>query len=762
MSLFSTLGARLDAAVAGLRGRSLSASVRAFLSGADVDDQPGTRLTHAYAQSPWAYAAVNFITGELRGRPLKFYFGDMEYQDAAFNAWWTAPAWGVEVFGRRKRLSRADVIRDLAAWAKLEGEFFIAVDDDWLLATAGRLGPRLSPFLILEPDRMRLIIQGGMLQGYEHTDTAGRRRVFVPDQVYHWKAFNPYDPWRGFGAQQVAHIATEGAFLTGVYIRDLMRNNGDQGFIVVGKSGVADDTQREQIVADLRAKRAALRRGIAKDLFLTGDIAVDRPPERAISGEIVNGKGAMAQEVFTAYGVPASMAEAKQNYSMGKDSDRYQLITATCMPLGADICGILEQLGTRMAGVVLTAELDWDDHPVMVEVRHGRVETGLRLWGVGMPMQKVNDYLDLGMPEFAGWDVGYLPFSVMPVSAEGAPPPAANPAEDPALAEPKRKLLPEFATLAGLLAARGRVRSAERGTRNAEQAAETEALRGFTCNCGEGCVEQKADRPPAEIARWREHMRLRRDTVGAFKAAFGRVLMQARIETLRKIEGAEGKAAIERVQRAAKESGVTKAAATDLLFDLAKFTVAFKSAMRKQQQAALDKAGTQLLKELGKDDPFTFAPAKVLNYLSRRENKLAGVPQAAWDRVRDSLAEGLDAGESTAQLAARAKKVFNHLGDTEALRIAQTETAAAYGTGRHEAMREVGVQYKAWLTSGNDNVREAHRLAGLTYSPDTPIPLDEPFVVDGEELMHPGDDAGSPGNTINCHCVQIAVAAPKS
>lgn len=754
---FSAIGSRLDAALAGLRGRSLSAAARAFLTGSDLVDGPVNRLSQPYAQSPWAYAAVNLIAGEIAGRPLKFYAGDEEHTDAAFAAWWAAPAWGVETLGVRQRLPIAAVLRDLAAWAKLEGEFFIALDDEWLLATAGRTAQRLSPFLILDPQRVRLIVQGGVLQGYEHVDSAGRRRIFVPDQVKHWKAFNPYDEWRGLGAQQVAKVATEGAFLTGTYIRDLMRNNGDQGFIVVGKNGVASDEQREQIVADLRAKRQALLRGQAKDLFVTGDISIERPPERGVSAEIVSGKSTQAQEIFAAYGVPASMAEAKTNYSMGKDSDRYQLITATCMPLSGEICGVFAWLGTRMSGIVLTAELDWDDHPVMVEVRFSRVDTGLKLWGAGMPMQKVNDYLDLGMPEFAGWEIGYLPFSVAPVSAEGAPAPQSQPTEDPTLAEPKN-VSPEVARLQLLVAARTRRQLVQDDAARVE----LDTLRGFTCNCGEGCVEQKGDRPPAEIARWREHMRLRRDTVGAFKSAFGRVLMSARIETLRKIEGAEGKAVIERIARAAKEPGVIRTAAADLLFDLTKFKGEFNSAMRKQQSAALDRAGAQLMKELGRDDPFKFAPAKVLQFLSTRENKLAGVPQDVADRVLDSLAEGLDKGETTQQLAARAKKVFNNLGDTEALRIAQTETSAAYGTGRHEAMDEAGVQFKAWLTSGNTNVREAHRLAGRTYSPDTPIPLNEPFVVDGEELMHPGDSSGSPGNVINCHCIELAAAAPKS
>ncbi len=74
---------------------------------------------------------------------------------------------------------------------------------------------------------------------------------------------------------------------------------------------------------------------------------------------------------------------------------------------------------------------------------------------------------------------------------------------------------------------------------------------------------------------------------------------------------------------------------------------------------------------------------------------------------------------------------------------------------------QAGVQFKAWLTSGNDNVRDAHLQAGEDYSPENAIPINEAYVVDGEELMFPGDSDGSAGNVINCHCISIAVAAPK-
>ena len=35
------------------------------------------------------------------------------------------------------------------------------------------------------------------------------------------------------------------------------------------------------------------------------------------------------------------------------------------------------------------------------------------------------------------------------------------------------------------------------------------------------------------------------------------------------------------------------------------------------------------------------------------------------------------------------------------------------------------------------------------------VPVEQPFVVSGEELMYPLDPAGSPGNTINCMCISV-------
>lgn len=58
-------------------------------------------------------------------------------------------------------------------------------------------------------------------------------------------------------------------------------------------------------------------------------------------------------------------------------------------------------------------------------------------------------------------------------------------------------------------------------------------------------------------------------------------------------------------------------------------------------------------------------------------------------------------------------------------------------------------QFKTWVTRMDAKVRSVHRLALFQT-----VPADEPFIVGGEMLMHPGDWSlgASPENVMNCRC----------
>ncbi len=127
--------------------------------------------------------------------------------------------------------------------------------------------------------------------------------------------------------------------------------------------------------------------------------------------------------------------------------------------------------------------------------------------------------------------------------------------------------------------------------------------------------------------------------------------------------------------------------------------------------------------------------------------------EAIVSKNKSMLCVGLD---SDKELIPKGVSVFD-FNRARAMRIARTQTAGAVGSGRHYGMKSAGVELKTWLSSRDKEVRDAHREAETKYAEG--IPLEQPFEVDGEMLMYPGDPSGSAANIINCRCAELAKRA---
>jgi SPP1 gp7 family putative phage head morphogenesis protein len=549
-------------------------------------------------------------------------------------------------------------------------------------------------------------------------------------------------------------VPAESEYMASVFGRNLMQNSGDRGQYVIAKQGVLEDGQRQQIIAALRAKRAAAARGEFRPVFLTGEIEVEDPAIQALDANVAAMQLADRHAIFIAFGVPASMADVQPSYSVGSASDRYRLIEETCQPEAEALADGLQLALKRLTGRELVAQFDFDEHPTMQAVRRERVAAAQQLWTMGMPLKEVSDYLDLGLPRTFGDDKGYLSFGLVPVGE------SALPDDNPLLAEGEEsESESESASdpadeLKAILAHRRAQKSI--GLSDKSKIENPKSKISHDCdhdgaNTPEAKAWQKA-RDPREVAAWRAHIAGRATSVRRYVSGFTRELIAVRADVLRKIS----KADIAEAEKTLPAGLRTKAVAADLNFDGEKFRGSLTSRLRRAAEAALKDSVDQLYKEIGRDDPTTMPAAEVLAFLRQRDNQLRDVADEVHTEIQRALEEGLTAGEGRDKLSARIRTVFNGVSKERADRIAQTETAAAYGTGRQSAMESAGVEFKQWLTSGNDNVRPAHREAnGQT------VRTDEAFTVDGEDLMHPGDPSGSPGNIINCHCVSIAVAPPE-
>jgi HK97 family phage portal protein len=664
--------------------------------------------------------SIKKVAGPIASVPMEWELRGEDVELPELEAFWAEPAEG---------LGWSDFVEASVGWLKLAGEFFWVMDDTWLAPLAR--GQQPGRLIVARPDRMEPVRRAGQLVGWRYTDGDRRQHVLLPEQVIHGRGWNPYDDIRGLSEYSAARIAVESDYAAGLFARTLMQNNGDTGPFLVPKAGTPSPEQVEQIISQLRMKRDLAARGEYRPMFLSADIAVEESQIKAPDATFVANRMANRHEIALAFGVPPSMLDKMESYSIGSASDWYILINETCIPTGAKLMASVSRVGRRLTGEAgLRAYLDWDDHPVMQAVRRERIDAALKLWGAGMPMSEANAYLGLGMQPYEGWETGYLPFSVAPAGATREPAVAGEFAEPEV--EEARAAAPSAV-----------VRAAAAALRAGGEADDDGAP---CCGCGVGGEETaQKGRDPREVEQWRAIVARRLATIKAYRSKFDRVLFEARAEVLRKLEGAKS--------APAQRAGV----AADFMFDLGKFSARLRAAMRAVALTAVQDAGDQALSELGKDDPWAAPPAEVQAFVAKRENRLSGVPQEVYERIKAAIQARLDEGATMDEIARAVRAECNAISDGRGKVIAQTETAAAYGWGRHEAMRSAGVTHKRWLTSGNDNVRRAHQaINGVT------VAIDEPFVVINEngevdEVMHPGDPDGAPWNVINCHCVEVAV-----
>jgi hypothetical protein len=135
------------------------------------------------------------------------------------------------------------------------------------------------------------------------------------------------------------------------------------------------------------------------------------------------------------------------------------------------------------------------------------------------------------------------------------------------------------------------------------------------------------------------------------------------------------------------------------------------------------------------------------------------------EAARQTLAEGVNAGDDLDQLKTRMADVFStsgaQLGPVRAARIAATEANRAYNAGVQAAAGAiVGPDrplVKQWVTRRDTRVREAHKDVNGQIRL-----LDDPFDVGGFEMRYPGDPTAPADLTVNCRCVMVATAPPRT
>lgn len=133
-------------------------------------------------------------------------------------------------------------------------------------------------------------------------------------------------------------------------------------------------------------------------------------------------------------------------------------------------------------------------------------------------------------------------------------------------------------------------------------------------------------------------------------------------------------------------------------------------------------------------------------------DRVVKIQNTTKDILKAAILAGREAGEGQDAIAKRIVNKISGIGrltaQARARTIARTETHNAQTFAQDMAADSTGLELiREWLTNDDERTRTPHSVVDGQRRK-----MGEPFDVDGEKLMRPGDPSGSAKNTTNCRC----------
>jgi len=730
----------------------LSRLAQSWLAGEDMPDTQGSKPTKPYKQVALVFTCVEKLIRAIMGLPPVLSTIDEKIVESG-------PVYDL-LFNNLSMTWERFVTEAIGHYSLSRDVFFVFLEAQ---------GRRPKDIMVVPGAQMRPLTSDGTAAGqllaWEFRGIGGQRIRLGPDEVYQWKNFNPYDRFHGLGPLDASKLSMDYSYSAALYNAAALANGAEPGIILTAP-GKLDPEQQNALrgTFDARHKGAANTKRTA---VLTGGLKAETIAMKMTDMQVAEIMELSDKKICSAFGVPPGVAGlvTEAQYSHGPAQEDF--IFNTIIPLaslfaGAVTTGILSRFYATDSGKSEAVELvntklyqggkhlpltrraayrdgcnkavakqtkvflwlDSTQHPTVQRAQREVGEKVLKFTDAGIPVNDIVVAHDLpyqDTPWGSDWWVGMgqVPARyILEAGTEGITGPSM-PEGEPSGEEQSSSISTAAKGIAELL--------------DAEKAA-------------------KADEQQ-RLRLWRNWVTswlgIEREYQNAMRVFFVR---QQRI-----LLGKLKKALSELKAQKADPDQVIARVVFDLKVEAGKIKVINHTFFEKASELGIRQSLSEILGLSGKPLDEAAEQAKRIAWIKGKRvistHKITGINRTTQNMVARQLRQGLEAGEGLNELTARIKTTLGS-NRARALGIARTQTAGAVGTGRHAGMGQAGVELKAWITSGDTEVRDSHKNAGVKYAEG--IPLEQPFEVDGEMLMYPGDPAGSAGNIINCRCLEIA------
>lgn len=736
----------------------LSQFARMWDLGLDMPGGNSSKATSPYRQVSLVFTCINKLISSIQGLPLVLSTIDEKIVESG-------PVYDL-LFNNPSLTWQRFVTESIGRFV-LDGEVF------WLFTELD--GRRPTEIMIVPGSRMHPVTHNnrpnGELLGWELRGADGRPTRLSLDELHQWKNFNPYDRFHGLGAITAAEQDINYTFAAALYNASALANGAEPGAILTTPGKLDEDQVRV-----LRSRWDARHGGAAKTkrtAILTGGMDIKTVAMKLTDLQVAQITEMSDKKICSTFGVPPGVAGliTEAQYSHGPAMQDF--IFNTIIPLAALFAGEITDgvidhfnvskffggdknfpaipvteskfYGGPIRGLAanrffrsarhkavsvqkkIFAWFDSSQHPVVAEQQREQAEKVLKFTAAGVPLNDLIEAHDLPYEQRPWGDewwigMGQVPASyILDAGVEGITGPPSPAGEAPGEEEPKKS----------------RTESSVPSVISVAKEDDARRLRIWR----------------SWVASW---LGIEREYQGALRVFFVR---QQRI-LIDKLKKAMAESKSISGERRATDDDIVARIIFDLKIEDGKIRVINHSFFSKASELGICQTLTEVLGIKGdKLDELT-EQAKKRPYLKGKliisTEKITLVNKNTQKFIARQLRDGLNKGEGLNELS---KRIEGRLGSNRARaqKIARTQTAGAVGSGRHTGMKQAGVDKKGWLTSGDEEVRDSHRTAGVRYAEG--IPLDVPFELDGGRVMYPGDPSGPAAEIINCRCIELAMAA---
>ncbi len=659
--------------------------------------EPFLDLMRAYQVNPWSYAAVFAIASNLAAIDFPF---SRKKKDGTFEDFPRHPMQEL-IDQPNEFMTGYDLKEATFAFLELAGNAY------WILETLGGTKPReiwpIAPHL-MKPVSTR----DKFVDHYLYDVGDGRKIRYEPENVVHFKDFNPTSQFYGMGATLPVRNSLTLDLFQVIYNKTFFSNNARPDAILQVDE-VLDGPIRKRMLKAWEAMHRGLRSAHRVALLEGGTKYVETNRSQK-DMEFREGRKQNREEMLAAYGVPPIVVGLSEGVNFATAKEQYKAFwNNTLMPKMRRFQSTLT-MRSRQIFLIPDAIAQGDTSKVEALRADAKMtsEVARNYQSMGIPINAIIEALDLPFDPIDGGDDVTGPLAP-------APDPVIPPADSPDT--PKAAPAPETKSLGDSL--------------------ETAYWKAF-----ESKVVTREEKMEFSMKRF-------------FRAQMRRVLkaVERNQDAVAPVKGG----VIESVRRVifSHEKATPEAAAiVETIFDDAKererMTGAAVEHIRGSYGEFAVKTGKLVDSSFAFDlkDPIAEAWINAKNFKLVTESTAGtkeSISQEIVDAIEEATREGFSQSETIADITSRIENVYDFAVKHRARRIARTEVISAANAGAHEGMRQAGAEEKQWITARDGKVRDTHMIDLQKVS------INEPFILpDGVQLMQPGDPAGPAEDVVNC------------